>query len=391
MGFLADLIWGNRQADRDEESLELQRQQLDLQRQQYMENLRSNYYSYMQQLSGMEGDYKQNQLSINQTRENIASNQNYLDRWASEYDQSMQSSIDEAFNTYMSLASNYTSGLVTAGESGHKGGSSARVNASNAMDLQAVNGRTDRFTLQGNRLGASIQSSALDMLADKQTAISSVATGYQSIDSYKEAMASLESSMSEMRATTEDIKKQLDEYEAEQARKAAEAEKTVEPVEEPPAEPVETYDDDDNDEVVTHEETTAERDNRRGKELTEKTKESEEYQHQLALMNSRQADEKGKSQTEYYKNQIAENQKKAEEEANKAKEQADKVTTGQSDYWKEQLDKDKEDTEEKTTATEESDTKTSTTTNTNTEKSLDELVNEIKADKNKKNKKGVSK
>ncbi len=195
-----------------EKQNKLQQEELQLQKDQYNETLRSNYYTYMQQLSSMEDEYQQNQLSINQTVEDIASNQNYLDRWASEYDQSMQSNIDEAWNSYQSLASNFSFGLVAGAESGHRGGSTARINADNALALKSVAGSTEGFSLNGNnRLGAYVQSNALDMLADRQTALSSVSTGYQSINSYKDAMKSLEESISGMKTSTSDIKETLKE------------------------------------------------------------------------------------------------------------------------------------------------------------------------------------
>ncbi len=383
------------QLDREEKSLELQREQLKLQKDSYNETLRSNYYSYMQQLQGMESDYKQNQLSINQTKEDIASNKNYLDRWASEYDLSMQNSIDEAFSTYQGLASNFSAGLVTAGESGHKGGSSARVNEANALALKAVNGTTEGFSLTNNRLGATVQANALDMLADRHTALSAVSTGYQSIESYKEAMESLQNSINEMRATTDDIKKQLDEYDA---NKAKEEVKEEEVKEEEVTEEVDTKAPErDYSEPVKEEKTqaqsTAERDNEKGKALTEAIKNSDEYKTYLARKNNQAANEIGKSQTEYWKQKLAENTQKAQEEANKAQEAETKVTTGPSDYWKEQLAQKQEaekteKTETKTTAA--TTTTTNTKTSTKTDDDLAQTVAEIKANKNK-NKKRTTK
>lgn len=201
--------YSSKSNERQQQQLELQKEQLKLQEQQYNESLRSNYYSYMQQLSSMEGEYEQDQLSINQGLEDIASNQNYLDRWASEYDQSINSAIDEAWSSYQEQASNYSSSLVSAGESGHKGGSSARVNQANALALKNLAGGAQGFTLSGGRLGSYVQSTALDMMADKQTALSAVSTGYKSIDSYKEAMKSLEGSISSMKKTTGEIENKL--------------------------------------------------------------------------------------------------------------------------------------------------------------------------------------
>ena len=212
----ANWYYGSKSNDLQREQLGLQGEQLDLQREQqalqeaeYNESLRSNYYTYMQNLTSMEGQYSQNQLAINQERENIASNQNYLDRWASEYDQSMQSTVDDAYSTYQSLASNYSAGLVTSAEKGHKGGSSARVNQDNALSLKSLVGTTNGFTLKNNRLGAYVQSTALDMMADKQTALSSVNLGYQSIDSYKDAMKSLSESITSMKNSTSEMKETL--------------------------------------------------------------------------------------------------------------------------------------------------------------------------------------
>lgn len=189
-----------------ERSNKLQREQLDLQEKEYNESLRSNYYTYMQNLASMQDQYAQNQLSINQSIENIASNNNYLDRWASEYDQSMQSAVDDAYSSYQNQAANFSSGLVTSAEKGHSGGSSARINRDNALSLKSLTGKTGGFTLKGNNLGAYVQSTALDMISDKQTALSSVSLGYQSIDSYKEAMKSLQESISSMKKSTNEMK-----------------------------------------------------------------------------------------------------------------------------------------------------------------------------------------
>ena len=185
-----------------------QEKQLGLQQQQLNESMRSNYYSYMQQLNAMQGEYAQDQLAINQQRENIASNMNYMDRWASEYDLSMQNNIDEAYSQYQSLASNYASGLVSNAETGRRGGSAGMLAQDAGIGLKAINGSTEGFSLSG-RLGSFLQSSALDMLADRQTAISSIGTGYKAIGSYQEAMNSLQGSIGSMTATTDQMKNEL--------------------------------------------------------------------------------------------------------------------------------------------------------------------------------------
>lgn len=175
----------------------------DLQRQSLNESMRSNYYSYMQQLESMQNEYGQDALAINQQRENIASNMNYLDRWASEYDLSMQNGIDESFGQYQQLASNYASGLVSNAETGRRGGSAGRLAGDAGMALASINGgSTNGFNLTGSRLGSYLQSAALDMMADRQTAISAVGTGYQAIGSYQKAMDHLQTSIGSMENTT---------------------------------------------------------------------------------------------------------------------------------------------------------------------------------------------
>ncbi len=205
----ASWYFGSKNNDLQEDSLKLSREQLNLQKQQYNENLRSSYYSYMQNLSSMESELGQNQISLNQTVEDIASNQNYLDRWASEYDQSMQSTIDEAWESYQNQAANFSAGLVTSAEKGHSRGSSGRINKDNALALKNLTGTTDGFTLKNNRLGSYVQSTALDMLSDKHTALSAVDVGYKSIGSYKEAMNSLSESIASMKKTTSEMKDTL--------------------------------------------------------------------------------------------------------------------------------------------------------------------------------------
>lgn len=213
LGKIADLAQIAFDWDYGQKNINLKRDELDLQRKSYNESLRSNYYSYMQQLASMEGDYAQDQLGINQNIENIASNQNYLDRWASEYDQSMQSAIDDTYNSYQQLASNFSAGLVSAAEKGQRGGSAQRVNEQNALALNSLLGGSSDggFTLKNNRLGSYIQSTALDMLSDKQTAISGISMGYKSISSYQDAMKILQDSIGTMRNTTTDLKNTLKE------------------------------------------------------------------------------------------------------------------------------------------------------------------------------------
>lgn len=191
------------QYNQQTEANNLQRDSLDLQQQSFNESMRSNYYSYMQQLESMRNEQAQDLLAINQQRENIASNQNYLDRWASEYDMSMQNGIDESFNQYQQLASNYSSSLVSNAETGRRGGSAGRLAGDSGMALASMNGgSTNGFNLTGSRLGSYLQSSAIDMMADRQTALSSLGTSYKAIDSYQNAIGTLQGSIDSMENTT---------------------------------------------------------------------------------------------------------------------------------------------------------------------------------------------
>lgn len=188
-----------------------QEKQLDLQQESFDDSLRSNYYSYMQQLNAMNNELSQDQLAINQQRENIASNQNYLDRWANEYDLSMQNGIDEAFGQYQQMAQNYSAGLVSNAETGRRGGSAGRMASDAGMALRSMNGgSTEGLNLTGGRLGSYLQSSAIDMLSDRQTALSSLGTSYKAIGSYQSAMESLQGSISGMTDTTNQMKKTLE-------------------------------------------------------------------------------------------------------------------------------------------------------------------------------------
>lgn len=173
------------------------------------ESMQSNYYQYMQQLESMRGDLSQNQIAVDQTYENIATNINYLDRWADEYDLTMQNSVDEVYGQYQQMASNLGAGLAGAGESGARGGSVGLLNASSAASIKAITGSGSGFSLENNRLGAYLRSTSLDMLADRQTALSAVETGYRSIPAYQEAMKSLKGSIAQMETTTGDMKKEI--------------------------------------------------------------------------------------------------------------------------------------------------------------------------------------
>lgn len=184
---------------------------LALQREELRENLRSNYYSYMQSLEGMRSDLTQAGLSRNQTIENLGTNNNYLARWAQEYDTTMNSVIDQSFDEYTNMYSNFTSNSVLDAEKGRKGGTAARVNRDNLLSLVSLTGRQDgKFNLTQGSLGQYMQSTALDMLSDKQTALSSIQTGYKSLPSYKDTMDILSKSIADMEKTTSEMKKKID-------------------------------------------------------------------------------------------------------------------------------------------------------------------------------------
>lgn len=81
----------------------------------------------------------------------------------------------------------------------------------------------------------------------------------------------------------------------------------------------------DNDDIVVKEEktqaqSTAERDNEKGKALTEAIKNSDGYKTYLANKNNQAANEIGKSQTEYYKQQLEKEEENKNKNKNKKKE-----------------------------------------------------------------------
>lgn len=187
------------------------------QRKQLNESLRSNYYSYMDQLASMQGQLADTQTALNANIENIATNRNYLDRWASEYDLTMNSAVDETFGQYQQIAGNLGMGNVGLGESGRSGGSAGLLNAGTANTLKTYNnGSLGGLDMDG-RLSAYLRSTSLDMLADRQTALSSVENGYKAIPTYQEAIQELNTAIYGdkdkgtygMLATTADMKKQL--------------------------------------------------------------------------------------------------------------------------------------------------------------------------------------
>lgn len=187
---------------------DMQRRSNDLQRESLDESMRSNYYSYMQQLESMRNEYSQDSLAVDQALQNIATNRNYLDRWAEEYDLSMNNAVDEGFAQYQQMASNLGTGLAAAGESGARGGSVGLINAGTARSLSQFTGQQQGFGLGGS-FGTMLRGTALDMLADRQTAISAVETDYRSIPMYRESMKLLQGSIDSMEKTTESMGEKL--------------------------------------------------------------------------------------------------------------------------------------------------------------------------------------
>lgn len=212
---IASLISGSvsrsQQLNIQQQQLELQRKQNALQEQQYYDSLTSNYYSYLSSLEDMRSAQGSAGLAINQERENIASNQYYLSRWADEYRSSMESAQDEAFNAYSTQMQALGNANAQAGATGQTGGSAAIISGLQRQQVKNLVGTNGGFNLGDSYLGRYVSGVGQDLLAERQTASSAIGTSYTAIGSYQDAITSLDSAISSMGGTAEEIKKRLKE------------------------------------------------------------------------------------------------------------------------------------------------------------------------------------
>lgn len=201
---ISNAVFGSKNDTRQEKQQSLQQEQLNQQ-------LLSNYWSTMQNRESMNSDRNQLSIALDQTQEDIASNSYWLSQWQNEYDNTMKSSIDQAYSAYSDVSNALTAGIVQGAETGRIGGSVGLINQATASNLSSLTGNSGLgFSLnQKGSLGNYIRSTSLDMLADRQTAQSAVNVSKRSITGYEDAISSLNSSLSDMDYTLSDMRKEL--------------------------------------------------------------------------------------------------------------------------------------------------------------------------------------
>lgn len=206
---VSNSIAQHNQLELQREQLALQRQQHELQVKSYYDSMTSQYYSYMGQLEEMRSQQASAGIAINQAREDIASNNLFINRWQSEYDNAVGNAVDQSFNAYAEQAAAFGASMVSAGETGRKGGSAAVVSGVERRNLKNMVGDSLSFNLNDNPLASYINSTAQDLLAERQTALSGINTGYQAIASYQDAIKEFGFAMESMGSTTQQIKNEL--------------------------------------------------------------------------------------------------------------------------------------------------------------------------------------
>lgn len=201
---ISNAVFGSRNDTRQEKQQSLQQEQLNQQ-------LLSNYWSTMQNRESMNSDRNQLSIALDQTQEDIASNSYWLSQWQNEYDNTMKSSIDQAYSAYSDVSNALTAGIVQGAETGRIGGSVGLINQATASNLSSLTGNSGLgFSLnQKGSLGNYIRSTSLDMLADRQTAQSAVNVSKRSITGYEDAISSLNTSLADMDYTLSDMRKEL--------------------------------------------------------------------------------------------------------------------------------------------------------------------------------------
>lgn len=214
MSIVGDLISGAEGAASlylQYQQLQIAQAQLELQEDTYYDDLTSSYYDYMSQIADMESEQSSAQTSINQAQEDIATNQEYLSRWGEEYSGTMQSAVDSAYSTYAEQASALSDVNASNSAAGKSGGSASILAKVQQNSVNKLVGDSGSFNLSSGSLASTVNSTAQDLLAERQTASSAIDTGYSSIQTYQDTISSLSESIASMESTTADIKTKLEE------------------------------------------------------------------------------------------------------------------------------------------------------------------------------------
>ena len=170
-------------------SASAQKKALKLQQKQFELDLKKTYLSSLDQLTQLEGAFKDTQTAILQTESDIASADEFLKyRYDNYYSTQLAGTIESGMGEYQTLMQNWQNQGVITAERGQSGSTANILAAIQKQTLANFAGEDLALDASGGRFGGLLTEQIRDLEAEKRSAENRIDIGNQSLVLYQDTL-----------------------------------------------------------------------------------------------------------------------------------------------------------------------------------------------------------
>lgn len=170
-------------------SASAQKKALKLQQKQFELDLKKTYLSSLDQLTQLEGAFKDTQTAILQTESDIASADEFLKyRYDNYYSTQLAGTIESGMGEYQTLMQNWQNRGVLTAERGQTGSTASILAAIQRQSLANFAGEDLSLDANGGRFGGLLTEQIRDLEAEKKSAENRIDIGNQSLALYQDTL-----------------------------------------------------------------------------------------------------------------------------------------------------------------------------------------------------------
>lgn len=211
-GLVTNLISANSQN-------RLAKKQLKLGTESAYQDLIDSYYTQHENLTNLRSGLGSVRLAAEQEKANRASTFEYLDRWQAYADTSLSELATQGEQAYRQLAGSWAGQETANSETGRVGGSAALLTGDARQQVRDYVGDSMKWSTASNQglYGQQYQQAALDLEAERQTALSSLSTYGKELDLYDQTAKDIQEAIDMQTDTNAQIQGRLNDYYGDEA------------------------------------------------------------------------------------------------------------------------------------------------------------------------------
>ena len=197
----------------------LAKKQLKLGTESAYQDLMDSYYTQQENLTNLRTGLGSVRLAAEQEKANRASAFEYLDRWQAYADTSLSELATQGEQAYRQLAGSWAGQETANSETGRVGGSAALLAGDARQQVRDYVGDSMKWSTASNQglYGQQYQQAALDLEAERQTALASIGAYGRSIGLYDQTAKDIQEAIDMQTDTNAQIQGRLNDYYGDEA------------------------------------------------------------------------------------------------------------------------------------------------------------------------------